>query len=304
MWERFKPIFFTVSTISGIAGIIGRKNIDAIVDRYLPSSLQGSGFSTILLFLLTLALAYCAVLSILFRRIPVHVLKTVGALRFRDPDGKDVEVQRTRLLRANRPGVKAVFVQVTPDAPGRIEQHDVLADARTGTGNLKTNLELIGRPEEGWTLIVAFAEPLPYRWYLPLIPRGMLRFVWQHAPRSGLRKLLVELDNTALYRNDFNRADPCLELQGIAAYPQQEVVFDLHFHPDRRPATRDVRARLFLPYSVEDLEVRTVNNGSGLFYRIELHDLVAEKLRITWLLPPSVGAQNNTPSIGSGQQGP
>ena len=221
--------------------------------------------------------------TLIYRGIPLQQLTTTSTLRFEDPDGRNVDLTRWRLLRANHPNVRAFATSVSADSPGRIPEKSLKFTARPIKYEHQGHQENIG-DEKGWEIILTFDEALPYSWYLPLVPSWFLLFAFKNGPKF-LKSKVVELETKACFIDDFSRAKPSMELNGLKHYPQQEVKVHLHFHPTRMPSATAIKASLIQLNSVTMLDVIDEHLEKDQRFTIEVDRMSDERLRVTWTLP-------------------
>jgi hypothetical protein len=270
-------IFF-IGTGIGIIypAFVDNKSLTQIVVSLFEPDLSSSSFLyRWLLVLGFVCSSYILIIARMYRNTPITVVQTHFHLRFLSADGSEVDSIRSQILRANQPKVTAYYGRYAPVAEGgRIPEDQIEYGAYCESCHMESSLDTYGKPTTGFDVIHVFNPPLPYAWYMPLIPTFFLKREYEQLPRF-LKRKLVKRTLRVRYIDEYNV--PKLVMQYRAQiYPQLNVRVSLEFPAEPTPA--HLRARRIKANGVLDIPVEK----DGKVAHLHLGKMQNETLRITW----------------------
>jgi hypothetical protein len=235
-------------------------------------------FSRWLLVLLFLGTLYALIAARIYRDIPVTIVSTNIELRYLTPDGARGQVRRTQTLRANQRRVTAFFGVHYVTAPnGRIPRGDIHASAFSDTGALGDTLDIHGSETKSLEVIHMFGRPLPYAWFMPLVPIWLIRGDYDNL-FCCFRRFLVQRTASAVYENEFNSER--VMYFASANYPSYNIVITLNFEGTAMPAQDQIKALQIKSPGVVTLPCDYRPGEAKAIFR--LHKMQNERLRISW----------------------
>lgn len=233
------------------------------------------------LVIVLVASCYMFVIRMMFRNTPLSVIWTEAEVNFLKQDGSEVKSHRKQLLRANQPNVTACFNRHTvSSANGKTPHNRIELAAYCVNTKLNDYSDISGNETGATDIIHIFRTPLPYKWYMPLIPKFVINRHYDRIPMF-IRKYLVLRYLFVVYENEYNVRKPVIDLKSDSvAYQHFNLRVTIDFGEGTIPS---------------DLTVRRLNNsGCGvidvLFEKrpadhcvvIRLDKMTIETLRITW----------------------
>jgi hypothetical protein len=249
------PIIGFALLISSIVGLVqpSLTNTSLFHPEWSQEFLQ----KWILVFVFVAAI-YMIVLQYIYRNTPITVISTDLTVTF-GPDGSATFV-REQLLRANQPRVTAYMSKHGPSSPnGKVDQTSITARAFCNGWHPGDSIELrtIGGTVEALHL---FTQPLPFKWYMPLIPTWILN---REPERlfSFVRKNVVKRHDKMRYETEFNVEKPMMNFTQAGRYQHLNLSIRLEFGA----------------VQVQDFKVREIQNNGV----IELqHEQDANNVRV------------------------
>ena len=227
-----------------------------------------------LLVLAFIALSYSAFIHLIFRNVPLTIISTKMKVTFGD-DGAAL-IDREQLLRANQPNVTAYFTSHSPSAPnGSLLRDRMTASVYCHGWGVKDELELRGNEKKLEALHI-FDKPLPYAWYMPLIPSFILNRDPSRLPKF-LRKYVIVRKNEVYYLNEFNVPDPVMNFVPAGRYQHFNLTVELQF-PHGIP--NNFRAREIKNNGVTDIQPQQTANNCMV---VRIDKVGAGTIRISWL---------------------
>lgn len=211
---------------------------------------------------------YLLIMYFVYKDIPITVVRSELEFRLEKPsDTRVVTVQRN-WLRAHRQGVKAYYQLLRPDA-GVIAREDIQT---VWIEHSDSEFVTYGSPK-AWELIHIFAEPLPYRFPLPLALFRIPYFRKHHATRRTL---------TLTAQGAFSVGSQFVQVL-TNQYPHRDTDIRILF-TDREQCPPYAEWRAFrirneamLPLSLEPIEER---GAKGM--RLHVQSSRDERIRISW----------------------
>lgn len=208
-----------------------------IVSLFQPEWTQEFVFRWLLVLMFSCS-AYVLIIAYIFRRTPITILRSDFEMKFESADGSRVSINRTQTLRANQPNVTAFYGHHRPDN-GSIPKGGIEANIFCQSCNTSSYLEIFGREDSGLEIMQVFDEPLPYSWFVPLIPVSLLNKKYDDLPNFFKRRL-VKRTLKFVYVGEFNVTDPVMRFAS-GTYPQKCVRFSLEFSKKALPHDVTVR---------------------------------------------------------------
>lgn len=289
LWERYKPLLNFVLALAAVLGLFGPNVIvpadalDALKSFFQAPDYYLFASERPFLVLLAIGLLYNGIVTARYRNIPITALSTSLELHFEDADGVTVTSQRKQVIRANHPNVTAYYTEVSPSRGGIIRKEEINFWLDRFDGQVAEEMHKYGREDVGWECIQMFARPLPYKWYLPLLPESLLLIKPQYLPRF-IRRLIVIRHGNVTYRNEFNRPDPFHQFRSIR-YTHKRISIELHFHEQNMPSYDDILAHRISSNGVLSEKVTRQQKEGRKYFRIEVDRLINERLRVSWKHP-------------------
>src|SRR5262249_51364523 len=152
--------------------------------------------------------------------------------RYLDREGKKVEIKRDQILRANRRGVTAFFTTHSATTPnGKLPRAEISMETFWAAGQLNDRFEISGTDKK-IEVIHIFGRPLPYAWFMPLVPLWFLKGEY-HAILRSFRSFVINRRSRVLYEDEFS-ADRVMEFQADI-YPIKYFVVCLDFSQTQMP---------------------------------------------------------------------
>ena len=258
--------------------------LEAIEAFFKSKSFYVFAFERPFLLLLAFGFAYTAIITFKYRNLPLSVLNPTVTVQFDKPDGSVVTLTRDQQIRAYQPDVTAYYMDARPYPGGTIDPAEIRCWLNTTNYPIKERTEISGTPGSPIELIHSFDPPLPFAWYLPLIPDRML-LIRQNLLPKFLQKFVVRQWVRIVYRNDFNQLGSFFELRS-SRYPSKLLTVKLCFDPKRMPSLEDIVARRIVVDGVRLETVHEIEESASCVYEIRADRLLGERLRISWTLPP------------------
>jgi hypothetical protein len=170
---------------------------------------------------------YLITLQFIYRNTPITVISTKVVTSF-DKNGGAVQ-RRTQLLRANQPNVTAHMSTHAPSAPtGKIIKEKAKADAICYDWPGSSCIEL--RPlGAGYEMLHIFDEPLPFIWYMPLIPTWILNREPQRLFKFIRRRVVVRRDEMH-YVDEYKIDQPTMNFTQTGIYRHFNLSIRLEFN--------------------------------------------------------------------------
>lgn len=221
--------------------------------------------------------AYIVVVKRIFKDVPITVLSTRISIKFAGAKGKKAHFTREQIFRANQSNVTAYHSSVQPTAPdGRIAQDKIEMNIYCEGCNFGNSFDADGSPDRGFDFIHEFGRPLPYRWYMPLIPLWLI----SHETRGKIKAIKNNLPirtQYMLYEDDFTHK-PSFELTAGHYYAAMNIEVELDFAETDVP--RNVRCRIIKSNGVIEGSLRRINDRHyiGSVDRLSGDD----SFKITW----------------------
>ena len=283
MESRYGKLLNWVILVAGIAAILWpafideHKGLTQIVISLFEFERTINFAMRWLSVILVLGALYILITNRLYRNIPISVIWTKLDVHFEAHDGSRVRISREQALRANQPKVTAIFMNSRPSTPnGRIIKTSIQGEVYCGdNSNFPGRIQTHGTEDKGFEIIQMFGRPLPYTWYLPLIPMWFLNA----DPRKLshlLRGSVVARSLSFIYENEFNGVEPYMSFIA-ATYPQHNVEIVLHCQPGHD--LRNIQVIRIKNNGVVEEKFRSQGEGVQSLYIDRLQN---ETLRITW----------------------
>jgi hypothetical protein len=213
-----------------------------------------------------------------YRSVPITVLTSDVTLKYLDHEGKRVQLIRRQTLRANQRNVTAFNAShSTSTAQGRIPRDEISVEAYCISRDLKDRAEIYGQENRSLEVIHVFGRPMPYAWFMPVVPIMLLRNDYEKLPRL-LRRFVVRRTHSSVYENEFN-FDSVMQFKS-ERYPTHNVVFTFDFSLSKLPPQEHIKAIRIKNYGVVDLDFEYNKSDSKLIFRVD--KLQDERIRISW----------------------
>jgi hypothetical protein len=280
MEGRYGRLLNWVVLIGGVAGIIYPAFIDErqgltqiLISLFDPKPTLGFAMRWLSVVLL-IGAAYILIVSWAYRNLPISVIWTKLNVHFEAEDGSLVRIEREQALRANQPGVTAYFMNCRPTAPtGIVSGASIKGALYCDNKQYSDRIELHGNETRGFEVTHDFESPLPYAWYMPLIPMFLLNREPEQMMR-WLKKKIVVRRLSVSYSNEFNIDRPSMNFHA-SVYSQHNISICI-----RRPEGQlpNLRVRRIKTNGVVDVSWRRQENHALIF----VDRLQNETLRITW----------------------
>jgi hypothetical protein len=229
-----------------------------------------------LLVLAFAAAVYMITLQYIYRNTPITVIFTKLSVTF-DTAGGAI-FTREQLLRANQPNVTAYISKHGASSPtGRVVLESISASAYCSgwQGNDITEL----RPSGGTVEVLhIFTRPLPFSWYMPLIPTWILHREPEHLFKF-IRKNVVQRRDEIHYENEFNVALPMMNFSQGLRY--QHFNLSIHVNFGAAPFT-DFKVREIQNNGLIDLQYEQLPNNVRV---VRVDRMTTGTIRITWTRP-------------------
>lgn len=245
-----------------------------------------------LLVIVFVAASYSFAIGMIFKDLPITIIWTKINVNFAEPDGSKVELRREQLFRANRSDVTAYFSAHRPDSPNGRVPHDQIEVGMHCIGcSLQDSKEITGSDSGRTELIHMFGQALPYKWYMPLIPKWTINRDYGRLPK-WIAKYLAVRRNKVVYVNEYNVPRPVLEFHTSSEkYQQFNMTIRLNFGQMKIPET--LRVRRVKSNGVVNVEYDSQPMEDAVVVTLDrMHN---EFLRITW--------SNSAPQIADGSGG-
>ncbi len=234
-----------------------------------------------LIVLLFLASLYAIIVGRVYRRVPITVLSSAIEIKYLSPDGSRVLLRKEQTLRANQRNVTAIFnSHATTSSQGRMPKDSVNVSIYADAVTLDDRKEIYGQESRSLEVIHIFGKPLPYAWFMPVIPIWLLSADYDHIPRL-FRKYVVRRTNSVIYENEFN-FEPVMRFT-TEAYPTFNVVITIDFSLTNMPPRQEVRAMRMKNHGVTIVAPEYISTEKKLVFR--LNEMRNERLLITWSKP-------------------
>ena len=218
------------------------------------------------------ALSYSAFIQFIFRNLPITIISTELSVRF-GPNGQAL-MKRKQLLRANQPNVTAYFNSHGATASkGSISRDKIRGSVYCQDWNTNDSLELRGT-EKKLEVLHIFSNPLPYAWYMPLVPTWILNRDPQRLFKY-LRKYVVTRESEVQYENEF-ADDPVMNFTSAGRYQHFNLSIMLEFE---RSLPKNFKVREIRNNGVTDLTPQKTSEKS---IALRVDKVSASTIRITW----------------------
>ncbi len=279
MRDRVAHAFGVVLFIAGIIGIlhpafVDDKSLTQIVVSLFQPDLTPGFISRWLAVLLVALLAYIYAVDRMFREVPVTVMRTDVDIEFINPDGSQVRIVRTQVLRANRPDVTAYYSKHAPNSPtGRIPKAEISSSAHCQDRTIQQELEKSGRENATLELTHLFKPSIPYYWYILLIPSSIITKRYDDMSVFLKRRMVKRTLAMTIY-NEYNCDEPFVAFTALN-YPQRNVHVKVHFGTGS--SCTDIKARRI---KVNGVITVPVDNADGCYVHVQ--HLYNETLKISW----------------------
>ncbi len=283
-----RDLFFKALNVAiflgAVAGIIYPAFIDdkasltqIFVSLFEPSWSLSFLMRWLVAFILVASL-YVFFVGMYYRSVPITILNSNLELKYLSPDGSRVQFTRKQTLRANQRNVTAFFsTHTTSTANGRIPRAHVNVSAYCDSCDLADRIEIYGQESRSLEVIHIFGRPMPYAWFMPVVPVWLLGSEYDRLPKI-FRPYVVSRSHSAIYENEFD-TDPVMQFKA-AAYPTFNAVISIDFTNTKLPVQRDIKAMRIKNYGVVDMQFEYNKNDKKIIFRI--NKLQNERLRITW----------------------
>ena len=126
---------------------------------------------------LSIFLIYDAALQVTSRRNAIQIIKTEAVVTFPTNDAAVCLVDRTQILRVNKPGVRAYHMRTAPLPGGRVEKSDISIWYESSRGEQKTNCDITGSPSS-WDIVDTMTHELPFNLFAPPLPNFVLEHIF------------------------------------------------------------------------------------------------------------------------------
>jgi hypothetical protein len=229
-----------------------------------------------LLALTFIASCYSLATGIIFRNIPITIIWTRVQVRFMDEFGERVELHREQLLRANQPDVTAYFSTHSPTSGGHVPHDQITASVYCESCNLNDRIEVTGSETGKTELVHVFGTPLPYRWYMPLIPAWALNQEYSRLPKF-IRRYVVIRRNKIVYCDEYLGPKPVMSFSSTSGrYHQFNMQLEVAFHG---PVPDSLKIMRIKNNGVIDVHSERRPDNSVV---VRLDKMRTETLRISW----------------------
>jgi hypothetical protein len=171
---------------------------------------------------------YLITLQFIYRNTPITVVSTKVVTSF-DKDGGAVH-KRTQLLRANQPNVTAHISTHAPGAPnGKIIKEKARADALCYEWPGASYIELRALGGGGYEMLHIFDKPLPFSWYMPLIPTWILNREPERLFKFIRRRVVIRRDEMH-YVDEYKIDQPTMNFTQAGRYRHYNLSIRLEFN--------------------------------------------------------------------------
>ncbi|WP_158814544.1 hypothetical protein [Methylocapsa sp. S129] len=286
MWGPFAKLLNWAFLVAGVIGLIypaflePPQSLTQIITSLLHPELTAAFALRWLCVVIVGACIYMlAIRSMYFHR-PITIVESKIKYTFFDNRGSVLISDRKQILRANQSNVSACYSGASPtNSTGRVRRLEVSSYCHDG--DVKNLVELVGSEVKGYEIIQEFGRPMPYGWYMPLIPIWFINSDYDRNFRF-IKKNLILRGQTVEYHDDFVD-DPCLIEIEASQYPFRRIRLDIDFGPFGLPA--DLKFRRVQANGVLNLNPNISGTTAGIY----IDRLQHETLRISWKRPEIAG---------------
>ena len=276
-----------VILIAGVAGILYPALIEgphgappesvsqAVLSIFLNPELSQTYFMRVLCLVVVICGGYIILISFWYRDTPITVVKTSINATF-NHDLSRADIHREQIMRANRRDVTAYFTSSIPSSlSGCTPKSEITMDVFCqGMDATLTSFHSVGSDESGYAITHYFGAPLPYRWYMPLIPNWALNKRPEDLP-GFIRNNLVIRRQRVVYVNEYNVDEPSMSFT-VHRYPHMNFLLELHFPHD---VPKSLIAERVIANGVIKVWYEAFTSKSA---RIRVDKMRSETLRVRW----------------------
>lgn len=293
MW----PVIAALLTVSGIIGLFGTSNVDAVLDWLGKAVSWIQQRADTQNTLATMLIILGALVYVRYRRygeMPLVILSTDVQIEVDDYKDNLVTVTRRQIIRARHPKVTAIHTTLTPSFGGEIRKRDVSGGLENDPISLTDELEKFGSLKSGWECLHVIKPSLPFPWYTYFLPDFMIaRQPWEHRSRF-IRRCAVQRRMKVVY---FDPVGPDsgeqYYLLSADRYLQRNITltFTLPLRFLDEDEVRDKKvasAKLIANAAVEDLPITwKKNEGGRVVGTVHVAKIQNSKVGIFWNLTPA-----------------
>ena len=273
--------------LAGVAGILYPSFIEprvgftqAFLSLFHPDASFAFAMRWLLAILFLIAL-YAFILGRMYRGIPITVLSSAITIKYMTPDGSTVLLQKEQTVRANQANVTALFnTHATTSTRGRMPKDSVSVSVYAEAVTLNDRTQIYGQEGRSLEVIHFFETPLPFAWFMPLIPVWFLSGEYDRIIRP-FRKYVVRRANSVIYENEFNH-EPVMRFT-TETYPTFNVVITIDFSETNIPPRETIQAMRMKNHGVTMLIPEYNSQTKKIVYR--LNEMRNERLLLTWEKP-------------------
>jgi hypothetical protein len=278
IWKTIN-IAFLLSTAIGLVypAFVDNKTFTQIFVSLWEPELSIGWISRWIVLLAFMASLYAIVVGMIYRKIPITTLSSKIQLTYLDKDGKKVEIRRDQILRANQRHVTAFFTTHSATAPtGKLSRADISMSTYWVGGNLNDRFEMSGT-DKRIEVIHIFGRPLPYAWFMPLVPLWFLRGEYHSIPYI-FRRFTISRRSRVVYEDEFT-ADRTMEFQADA-YPVNNFLVCLDFSKTELPSKDKIIGRRIKNHGVIHIDPEYIPSDKKVIFRVD--NLQNERLKVSW----------------------
>jgi hypothetical protein len=216
---------------------------------------------------------YLIMLQFIYRNIPITVVSTEIVTTF-GANGSGVQ-KRTQRLRANRRNVTAYISNHAPSAlTGKIIRDQMRAEAFCHDWPATSHVE-IRAMGSGFEMLHIFDRPLPFSWYIPLIPIWILNRDPNRLFKFIRNKVVMRRDEIH-YVGEFNSEQPLMNFTQAGRYHHYNLSIRLEFN--ELPFT-NFQAREIQNNGVLNIQFESESENVRI---VRVDKMITGTIRISW----------------------
>lgn len=275
LFQLISGAVFIASLVSFLQpAFVDNKTLTQIIVSLAEPDWSQAFFMRWIIVVLLAASTYVVIVDRIYKNVALTVVQTKFELNLMNEDGSIAEIRREQLLRANRPDATA-YSSIHCVDNGTMPRTYISSSLYSPDINISSTMDLFGKDEKGYEALQLFSAPLPYAWFMPLIPIRFLRGDHNNLPKF-IRKNVILRRQTIRYVDEYNVKEPVCDF--IAQqYIQHNVTVSVRFCgkiPD------SLRIRRIRHAAVINVDFDRRENGQVA--QVSIDKLSGETLKITW----------------------
>jgi hypothetical protein len=165
---------------------------------------------------------------------------------------------------------------MAPDLPyGEIDGAAISSSIFSTYHTIRSQDEGYGNDKSGYEMLQLFSQPLPYGWYMPLVPVALLNRNYHDLWRLLQRNVVVRRQ-TVRYLNEFNVPTPSIDLMATI-YPTLNITVNMKLSA---PVPQTLKVRLIQDYAATEIPCQRLPDHA---IQVRVRKLrKGEKIKITW----------------------